>query len=83
MGRRTEMDYMDIDGAYTAARYAPHWEANERRRWEKLHEEPWDIPACEIMEGGMPIGERLTNHGCGPSLGDLARVGYFDSLEAE
>ena len=68
----------DIDGAYLARPYHPNAERAEIRRWEELHGEPWSVPASEIMEGEMPIGARMTNRGCGPSLHDLDRVGHFE-----
>jgi len=75
---RSTMHYLDIDGAYLAQPYMPARERAEIRRWERVHGAPWDLPADEIMLGEMPIGEAITNHGCGPSLGDLARVGHFE-----
>lgn len=74
----SKVHYRDIDGAYTAQPYRPNGERAEMRRWERLHGEPWSVPACELMEAEMPIGEPLTNHGPGPSLGDLDRVGHWE-----
>ena len=70
-------DYLDVDGAYTAVRYAPGWEQSERRRWERLTGLPWDRPAAEVMEDEA-YGVVSTNKGAGPGWDDLCRACYFE-----